>query len=380
MMKKLLFAALPFLIFSCSEKSSKVTSSLSENAEKKFTLEVLDTLFIDSGENIILIENQVPRTDFSDDLNYYFNYNRKQNLIDVINLNTLKLDKQIPFDTEGPNGTTSNVSSIDHFGHGNFMINNFGDGIQIFDRNGQKLENFKLNNDDLKGDRLSINERINTFGTIDPITYKYYSIYGHGYGEPHGIAVINIESKSLTKKPIKGLDAIKAYKVELLSDGGRMSRNSSIYFQMVNDKILISNGSVNELFVYDMKNDTTIHHSFESKLTANRQPKPSKNLVHSKEEFNKTYLETENVVSFKNFIADPGHERYYRISIGKGSLNMQEWTYVLTAFDKNFNQISENEIPNEHYSTNNFIKDNKIFFQHNIEDELAFVVMAIKEI
>ncbi|WP_215225559.1 DUF4221 family protein [Echinicola shivajiensis] len=379
-MKKHFFAALPFLIFSCTEKTTKETSSLTENSEKKFTLEVVDTLFIDSGEEIILIENQDARTDFSDDLNYYFNYNYKQNVIDVINLKDFKLEKQIPFETEGPNGTTSYVSSIDHFDQDKFMINNFNDGIQIFNSTGQKLESFQLNNDDLNGDSLSTNERIDTFGSIDPKTYKYYSFYGHGYGEPHGIAVVDIKSKTFTKKPLKGLDAVKAYKVDFISDGGRTSRSASIYFQRENDRILISNSSVNELFVYDIKNDTTIYYTFESKLTANRQPKPKKNIVHSQEEFRRINIETPNVIIFRNLITDPEQEKYYRISLGKDSPQQQNWTYVLTVFDKNFNQISENEIPKEHYSTNSFIKDNKIFFQHNIEDELAFVVMEVKGI
>ncbi|UCS94631.1 DUF4221 domain-containing protein [Echinicola marina] len=379
-MKKLFFTALPFLIASCSEKTSEETSSLSDNAGKKFTLEVVDTLFIDSGEDIILIENQKARTDFSDDLKYYFNYNYKQNLIDVINLKEHKLERQIPFETEGPNGTTSYVSSIDHFDQDKFMINNFNHGLQIFDSTGQKLESFRLNNDDLRGDSLNTNESINTSGIIDPITSKYYSIYGNGFGAPLGIAIIDIKSKTLTKKPIKGLDAIKVYKVDFIRDGGRTSRSASVYFQREMDKIIISNSSINELFVYHMKNDTTSHYSFDSKLTTNRQQKPSKNLVHSQEEFKSTYVSTGKVVSFSPFIVNPEQERYYRISYGKDTPQQQEFTYVLTVFDKNFNQISESIIPRRFYSSINIVKDNKIFFQHNIEDELAFVVMEVKEI
>ncbi|WP_186757167.1 DUF4221 family protein [Echinicola salinicaeni] len=376
-MKKLFFAALPFLIASCYEKTSEETSSLSDNAGKKFTLEVVDTLFIDSGEDIILIENQNARTDFSDDLKYYFNYNYKQNLIDVINLKEHKLERQIPFETEGPNGTTSYVSSIDHFDQDKFMINNFNGLVQVFDSNAQKLKSLQLNNETLNGDTLKPKEKISTFGYMGPNGDTYYSFYERIFEGPRGMAIIDMKSKTLTKIPVDGLDAIKDFYITMKIKGGTQSTSPSFYFLLEGNKILLSNGAINELFVYNIDNDSVTHHTYSSKLTVNSLRKPSKNTAHSQEESNKLYQEMGHEVSFQRFIADPEHKRYYRISHGK---NGSTWTGVLTVFDENFQQISENKLPESFYISNSFVKDGQIFSQHNIEDELAFVVMEIKEI
>lgn len=380
-MKKLFFAALPFLIASCSEKTSEDTSSLSGNAGKKFTLEVVDTLFIDSGEEIILIENQDARTDSSDDHNYYFNYNRKQNLIDVINLNTLKLNKQIPFETEGPNGTSSNVSSIDHFGHGNFMINNFNGWIQIFNNQSQKTDHFRLDQKTLKGDTLAGAETISTYGLINDQGNTFYSFYGDHVNNHKGIAKINIIDRSLIKIPVEGLEAINDYQISLEENGHNSFVSANFNFQFINEKIILTNSVINEAFVYDIQKDSLFHQNYISSLSLNKQKKPSKTVASSYEEFKSLMKELNNRVYFEQPIYDSTKHLFYRLTLTKENISQTQWTYVLTIFDENLKMITENVIPDfEGLSSTSFVKNGKIYFKHNINDELAFVVMEVKEV
>ncbi|GAB3650822.1 hypothetical protein GCM10028791_18620 [Echinicola sediminis] len=364
-MKKLFFAALPFLIISCSEKSNKGNINHSGDQGKKFTLEIVDTIMVDSGEKLIFVESQIQRTDISHDLNYYFNYNRKQNLIDVVNLKDFKLEKQIPFETEGPNGTSSYVSRIDGFDQGKFMINNFNGLVQVFDSNAEKLQSLQLNNETLPGDTLKPEEKVSTFGFMGPGGNTYYSFYEQIFEGPRGMAIIDMKTKTLTKIPIDGLDAIKDFYITMKIEGGSSTTSPPFNFQLEGNKILLSNGAINELFVYNMDNDSVTHYSYSSKLTVNRLQKPSKNIAHSQEESKKLRQEMGNNVSFQKFIADPENNRYYRISHG---MEDSKWINVLTVFDGDFQQISENLLTKSIYVSNSFVKDGKIFFQQNIED------------
>lgn len=372
-MRKLLFMVLPIVALSCSEKTSSEVTKV--DSGRKFSLNVVDTVMVDTGDDILYVQGQSAQTAFNADFSNYFNYNGKQNLIDVIDLHKMKVERQIPFETEGPNGTTSYISAIGYYGEGNFMLNNYMSGVQLFDGAANKLDHFRLDNETLEGDSLDGDERIVPFGAITDDGTTYYSYYSIGFGEPRGIAKIDVSSRTFTKIPVEGLDAVKDFKVVFEREGGMTATHAAFYFDIVGQKLLMSNNAINELFVYDLVNGGIEHFSYESQLTDNIRHKPSKNKANSQEEFRSLSREIGGNVNFLHWIPDPEKQLYYRLSVGENGSG----TTVLTVLDGSFRQIAEAKVDYSAFSSSFFVRDGRIYSRQNIEDELAFVVAEIEE-
>ncbi|MBD8488805.1 DUF4221 family protein [Echinicola sp. CAU 1574] len=373
-MKKLFFAVLSFLIFSCSEKPSN-----KQNVEvSKFSIKIVDTLFVNAKEEIILIENIDSRTDVSEDLKFYYNYNQKQHLIDVINLDEMRFERKIQLEREGPNGT-GKIKRIDFTKSGQVLINS-KNKIQVFNYGGEKIKQIRLDNDNLKGDSLVGREYIDTFFGILSDDGRYcYTIYFKNFFEPGGVAIINLKDQTFTKRPIIGLDKIKEFKVSYNGTYGRVV-GPGLFFKGHDNQILISNDYINELYVYDIANDCTYHHTYKSNFLKNYNSKPSKQQTNSIKEFKSLLDETGNSIRLRQIIPDPTHKRYYRFSKGE-KLEGNRSSMVLTVFDEQFHQVFETDnISLNSYIDVSFVKDDNIFVLENIEDEMAFVVMKIQEI
>lgn len=339
-----------------------------------YSLKVVDTLMVDPGEEIILVENQSSRIDVSDNRRYYFNFNWKLNHIDMIDLDKMVLEQQVKLERDGPNGTGSQVSRIDYYGEGNFMINDFNSNIRLFDQERQQIDQFRLDQETLKGDTLGAYERINTSGGIDAKGRTYFSYYSDFSKGPEGIAKVDIPSRTLTKIPVKGIEAINAYQVTYEVNGGISKRSASFHFQYLPGKILISNSAINELFFYDTRKDSLYHYQYESTITPNRQQPLRKTNAGSREEFNEIGKDIGRKLNFGQPVYDPAQGLYYRLTVFREDVNQSNWNTVLTVFDDHLEMIAENELEDFPMAWRpSFVKDNMIYFAVNIEDELAFI-------
>jgi len=378
-MKKLFFAALPFLIISCSEKSSEEDSNSNKTSfSQNFTVAITDTIMVDAGEEIIYMASQFRITDISDDRKWYYNYNEKENSIEVIHLDEAKLERKIHFEKEGPNGT-GNVGYIDFAGPELLLING-NRLVQVFNSNGKKLKHLRLDNEHLEGDSLVDGEYVSLIGALSDDGQFYYSTYMKDFGEPLGIAIVDLTNQTLTKRPIEGIDAIKAFQIKYENGLEKMVISPSFYFSKKGNQVLMSNSVINELFVYDISKDETRHFTYESTFLKNKNAEPSRNEVNSQKELTVLFQKHRNKISLQQLIPDPTNKRYYRISSGENKGGNQN-SKILTVFDEQFQQVFEtDEIDYKGYMGACFVKEDKIYILENIEDELAFVIMEIKEI
>jgi len=375
-MKKLFFSALPFLIYACNEKTSNNENAygLVQNHSSTYSIEVTDTIIVDSGNEMIFMDNKKSRTDFSDDGKWYYNYNRKEHSIEVINLEEAKLEKKLPLEKEGPNGT--GPIEIMDFNATDLLFVGNEKGLKVFNSNLKMVNNLKKEDLDLKVDPLIFSSTLSKFGELSDDGQCFYSIFYKEYGLPTGIAKIDFKNKSFTNKPL-GIDAIKDYRIKF-KDG---ALSPELYFNRYGKNILISNQVINELFVYDLEMEASNHFTYKSDIIKDKRTKPSKNEAHSKEEFDNIRKSKPMDAFFGPMQFDPVREQYYRLSIG-ASKNGNKAHKVLTVFDKKFNQVFETDRINfkGNLLNNYFVRDGKIYIIENFKDEMAFVVMEVKEI
>ncbi|QDH78395.1 DUF4221 domain-containing protein [Echinicola soli] len=377
-MNKLFFIALLFMIFSCSQKDRD--SEVAEKGishDRKFDLNITDTIVVDSGDDFIMLgNNSSSPSSISGDLKYFYSYDHVRDRIDEVDLDQMQLKGRIRLEENGPNGTGARIGYISSCGNGNMLINDSDDHIKLFDPSGEKLYALQLDNKNLKGAILEGNEAISTKGVMyDEDTYYSYYHNIEGAKEPLGIAKLNVSTGQFDKTPIPELGRIKAFSVSLNQNGNKMSVGNSFYFQLVGDKILMSNSAINELFVYQVEKEAVSHVSYKSQFTPNQQIEPEKKRTKDLEEFNTLYLEMLNSVSFQKPVFDAKRQHFYRFSIASQDGKVIR---VITVFDRDFKQIGENLIqdfiPNISHAN-----DGKIHWKTAIGDELAFIRGEVAE-
>lgn len=67
----------------------------------------VDTVMIDPGDELLYLRQRLFGTDISRDGKYLLNFNLDDHAIEKINLDELRLEEKLPFETEGPDGRVS---------------------------------------------------------------------------------------------------------------------------------------------------------------------------------------------------------------------------------------------------------------------------------
>ncbi|QDH78394.1 DUF4221 domain-containing protein [Echinicola soli] len=187
-MNKLFFVAIPFLILACSQKhkSETVASGNEIISDREFTMEIVDTVLVDPGEEIIYTQYGLYRADWSSDLSKLYNYNGHDNSIEVIDLDDLSLQEKFQLEKEGPNGTEDHIQSFDFF-RGKFLLSTFNK-INAFGSTSQRI--FQINIDELEfsGDSLEQDIYPKTRGMMDPSGQYFLVLYEAAFGDPRGLA------------------------------------------------------------------------------------------------------------------------------------------------------------------------------------------------
>lgn len=376
-MKNFLFTACFCVILtSCEKKTGEAADKLN------FTFTVTDTLMVDSGEEVLFLQYNLNSSYVDPNGKYLYNYNSLDNSIELIDLDSLKLSSKIHFDHQGPDGTGGYAAQMQYLSDDQILMTEYHQ-INIFNAEGVKTSHLKIKDQVFNGDTLSDQELVSPFGLLDNSGTYFFTTYEKAPGEVLGLAKIHIKEKTLHKIPIPQLRELEKFKFTLFSEGRRVSTiQERLFLDVVGGNVLISSTAINEIYVYDVQNDTLMHRSFESNLTANRKKEYEKNRVESTKEM-QSLMKKQRDVSFLNYVYDPINQRYYRFSQKfekegpEGNINRP----VLTVFDRNFDPIFEtDQLPLEKITYKYFAKDGKLYLYENVLDEMGFIVMEIKEI
>src|SRR5690554_4690074 len=196
-MKNLLLGILIVALFSCSNKQEVAETVF----EKNFSISIADTVIIDPGEEILYLQNNLGQSYLGHEGKYLYNYNRQDNSLEIIDLDLLKLDKKIRFEREGPHGTGGYIQHVTYHG-GNMVLMAEYHQVNFFSTQAERLFQLKIIDQQFVGDSLEKGESLVTGGILDESENHFITTYNRGFGQPLGLAIINLENKTLKKIPI----------------------------------------------------------------------------------------------------------------------------------------------------------------------------------
>ncbi|MCL6258556.1 DUF4221 domain-containing protein [Aquiflexum sp. TKW24L] len=377
-MKNLLFAISMLFLFSCSSNTEKKA----DFSQMTFSL---DTVMVDSKDEILNLKSGLWSSDFSTDKKYLYNFSSYDHSIEKIDLDLLEFVGRFPFEKEGPNGIGDYIGLIQYLPAERFYINsNLKNGI--FNLQGVKVGDLNFKYEELQGDSLPIQNRLAYGFVFDEKPNQIIGVFRDWFNSETTFGILDVRQKTYLDKAIKEFDFLKNFTTVLNGDQGYPIAIIVpwVWANKENGKIIIGNNASSDLYIYDFASDSLWFETFESRLTANRKTGTYPAEAASKEEFdvlNKTFGEG---ITFMNPVWDPAKQVYFRFSFlqefkeeeGK-SVNEKAVVY-LSILDQDFNLVSETVVdvldkrPNFH-----FVKDGKIWIFENIDDEMAFIRLSI---
>ncbi len=364
-MKKLISFLLVSLIFSCGKPDTEIREDIEVH---------IDTVFIDSGEDLIFHQIGLSHSDLSNDQKQLFNFTPKGEM-EVIDLDNLKLDSRIVMDREGPLGI-GQPYAIQIDPTGSLVLYGFNE-VRFFNPDLNSMERFQLTEEafpELESELIAeFNPKITNRKLL-------YSIYENNEQAPQGLAIISFEKMRVKKIPIDLASRIEPFTYSLFVQGRLSTKgHEPIYLELVGNRLILSTAYANEAIVLDLETDSVTMKTFHSALTADQAPIPNKTRAETINEMQDFRKEAEKSVKFGNFYFDKTNERFIRFSRDLESEIGDSLVFrnVLTVFDQNLNQLAETVVQVDPFSKK-FFKDGKLWSYVNVEDELGFAVMDFK--
>ena len=373
-MNKCLLVLAVFTFFSCSS-----SDKADENSElgMAFSYE-MDTVLVDSGDHFFFLNWDLSLSDISKDQKLLYNLNPQTYLLEIVDLDELKLKKTVQLEKEGPNGVGAPYySKIQVLENGNIGL--FGQfKINIISDQGKLVKTIELDQIKIQNIAQNEEEKIGWESVFSDDGKLYAStLVNVDYKKPaSGVVIVDLETDSTKYISMNLFERLKQF--EVLFQEGNMPGISSTeltYLSFVEYNLIISSSAFNEVYKYDTRTDSLSHYSFNAKLTDNEKTQNFPNVVSSDKEWNAAEKAKSEQVSFKEFFKIPEQNIYWRIStdLDRNIGDSLVIKHVVTFFDTDFKMLKEQELENFHSSNKPFFKDGMLYNFINIDDELAFV-------
>ena len=358
------------LIFSCGEES---TTEESQKARISYSI---DTVLIDSKDDFLFLKHDLSTSAVSKDRRFFYNIDELGSRLEVIDLDSLNLKEKIPLEREGPNGVgPEHIANFQVLDNGNFCFYNVHK-ITVFSPDLKKLTSHYFYPEVFENDTLpngseipimlgKMNGKGSRFAGLNFIFFE---------NEILGIALVDLEKNELKLIPTDKLDYLKELiYTTVYENGSKIHQIEGNYMDFFEDKLLLTTTAKNEVLIYDLEKDSLKSKSFHSKFTADIKKGNFKAETNSDLASRKRDLE----VYYGRLIFDESNGVFWRYSRESKSSNPDypDFEYVLTAFDKDLNQIHEETLDVDwtHVPLIKFVKDGMLYTYLNLEDELAFL-------
>ncbi|MGY6522126.1 MAG: DUF4221 family protein [Mongoliitalea sp.] len=370
---------LGFLAFACNTSEQRGEQAL---AELTFSM---DTVMVDPGDDVIYLNDNLFLSDVSPDGKFLYNFNRRENILETIDLEKLGLLGKTTFEKEGPNGIGAFLSGFSAIGKGNLLLWSYGLTAEFSD-DAVKVKDFPL----LKALGISEDDRsvyptklLKVSGSEDRVIGMFIEWSTQRY------FLVDLDGENAEVIELPALNKLKEVSTDILYDGQWMgSFGSGVVSSVQGDKLLIGNTVFNELYIYDPASRTLVEKSWDGPIVGKQRTYMGPKSVEG--ESPQQYEEMKKVeedFTFLSFHWDAQHERYYRFVYKKtfgeekeewGSYKATGMKLYLSVFDKNFELLGETLVP---LSLNRlskvFVKDGQIWIYQNMEDELGFVRVKV---
>ncbi|SHN22787.1 protein of unknown function [Cyclobacterium lianum] len=349
----------------------------------------IDTVMIDTGEDIINLRFGIYFSGLSKDGKYLYNSGGTSPYLERINLETLEFEEKMDFETDGPNAFGAYVYGVSADVNNNLILTSW-DGTSIFTRDKQKLKMYQLTGREFDGDRLEGREQF--ISKIIP-SGDYKTVYGltENY-ETSDIffAILDEESASLQKIKLGGFEKASEFSVRHSMGGGATISPQNTEIARLGDKLVITNPVFSRIAVYDLVDENLKYYDCRPSLTASEKVGKYVGEVDSREAFESEVAKIKEEVTFLPLMYDEDNDRYLRLSlIGQSTINeagleeITDYQVFVSILNGAFEVIREEEIGDEVgklFSAGTqkpFVKDGKIWLYLNVNDELAFVRLGL---
>jgi hypothetical protein len=335
----------------------------------------LDTVMVDSKDEILFVAYSLSLSDFSEDLHYLYNFSMNDHSIEIIDMNSLEFVERKPFDKEGPNGVGGYVGSLQHIGNENFFISSF-EAKGIYDLKGQQIKNLNKNADDFDDDFFRNTTQI--FNANKSQLIGNYAEWDTGK-KLFGLA--DTEQRTFDGRSLEKLDFLENYSTYLVSEnGGKMAQAGHwTISRLLNDWVIISTNIAADFYVYGLKTDSLSFIEFDHKLFPNIKQGTFPKETSSREEFNAIQKDYQKGINFSQPIWDKKNKVYYRFSYSYPDSENENppATVYLTILDESFKILNETEVPTLNKRPGyHFAKDGMIWMFENMDDEIGFVRLS----
>jgi hypothetical protein len=376
MKKLLLFTPILAILISC-------TGGTSESGSGSGTLSInyeLDTVMIDGGDHFFFVQYGLSMAVLDRENKQLLNYNPDKFEVEVIDLVGLKLKEVKTYEKEGPNGIGGGfIMKLQKLPNQNLIFYDYM-GMHFLDPSGQKSKTLLFDQTKFSGDSLNGEETVDIPSLVTKDGKVFHGFYGVQSfdGATKGLAIVDLEKNSLKLIPSDILDFTSELTIDYEIDGrGAAQYPEQNYVHFEAGKMIISTSAKNQMWIYDPKSEEITSKSFVSELTSNSKKGAFPRKVSSSEGWGNAVKEKRKEVSFKDLVYDPVSERFWRFSTEMDRLTSRDSVVlktVLTAFDKDLNQVAETRLPENFLASGSiFALDGYLWQFLNVEDEVAFV-------
>ncbi|MEB2776595.1 DUF4221 family protein [Algoriphagus sp. D3-2-R+10] len=383
-MRKLLTISALALLSACGEKpKSEVVSIIKEpkNIMENLTYSI-DTAVVDPGDEIINLKHLGSTySSLSPSKNQFYFFDRSRFILHEIDLTSLKLVNNYPFEEEGPDGTGRLVYYFKSLSNGNFWVQDLLGSTSVFSKTGKRIRNIEFNEGELlKEFPLGLNLTYQL--QVDLDRKMFYSLPLMFKVARKHFAVMDSSGQTEKIVELPEFDKIEKYKVEYNSgrDGGD-GRGELVRLEQPNDLVLISSTVGNGIYIYNPEIDSLWFQEFPHELTPLEKDITVKNVVHSPKELEAEREKFHTQINYWGFYWDEKTERYYRFaSIGLPRANAdssKKYDHFMFAYDRELNLKGEIKLESlAEIPMAGFFKDGKLYSFVNVEDELGFAVFT----
>lgn len=342
----------------------------------------IDTVMIDSKNEILFLQRDLYTSDYSEYDEMLYNLNDGTNQVEQINLNSLTLEKTIPFEQEGPNGTGFWTSDLQAMSKNALFLGGIQSGI--YDLQGELLHRFDWNAVPKEKGGILDEERV-FYQVANPnFPQEVFAIVVHNF--TNSVSLRQLNSLKETIKFYK-IDPEEHYKTYTLGDLSNYNKwDPRVHIKSIQDHIIVSHEYANDFHVLYPAKDSLISITYESSILPSKvTPTTEGDLINSTEDRKKALRKYRSQITYGPLIFDKKNTRYVRLaaSIQYGEKERERYllpeversVLYMSIFDENFKHLLDQEIPELKKSgiPKYFIREGALWMYLNLEDEMGFI-------
>jgi len=374
-MRKLLLFPVLALIFSCSEESGKESVN---DINYELTYEV-DTVMVDAGDHFFFLNWGMGIADVSSDAKTLFNFNPNTFLLEIVDLDQMKLRETVQLEREGPNGVGGGfIGRLQALENGNLKLFDFNK-IHEINQKGELVNTFEYEKSEWTGYEIAEDESFEYHGTFSPDGKLFFTrLNEQGFGGPaKGILKLDMEAKTIELMEAGDMfERLDQFSITMRSGDGTMmmTTGESVHTNFLNGDFVITNAAFNEALVWQPEKDTLVHKNFNATLTTNEKTGDFPSEVDSQEALMAIMDQKREQVEFEQMIYHPEGDLLWRFAEDKDRMIADSVIkkQVVTLFDTDYNMLHEEKIEDYPSASLRFFKNGMLYTYVNIDDEMAF--------